>query len=1491
MTTTADSGTSSSSVQHDPANDDSASNMTAQSGTGDGEQCVPLDPAKAQEAGSERAQLRAEVQALRAALADATLQRDQMASSLTLAHTVIEHMSDAAFWAQADGRLIYVNAAACQELGYNRNELLALSVVDVITDFDATHWATHWGNLRQAGTLRFDGWHRRKDGSVFPVEVSTNLIQAGSTVYACGIARNMSVRVEAERALADSEAKFAAAFGLSPIAMTLTEVKTGTFIDVNDAFLAATGYSRSEVIGRSSLELNLYSDPSDRVALLADVARFGQIADRAMQVRTKPGELRDCLISGRTLTVGDRSLLLASIMDITEQREVERALRASEQRFRSVTENAPDIIYVLDLAARQLIYLNRNELLGYTRAELQASSSILYAVHPDDLAAVRAQWLAPLSPGKSDSIEYRLRNKAGDWEWVHQRSRLIEGEPGQPPSLLVVTLSIVTERRHAESRLRESEERFRLAFENANDGVCLVGMDGGLLRVNARMADMFGYNAAEMETMSVQDLTHPDSIEASPTFINQAVAGESAHGVFDKKYIHRDGRELWGRVSSSLVRDAAGAPLYFISHVQDITEWRRAVTELADREARLHAIYDFAGVAIAVTEMDGCILDCNPHWREMLGYSQADLQGLSTGRITHPDDVAESQRHMEDLVAGRIASYRIEKRYLRADGQVLWADLSVSPLRDAQGVPVALVGAWTNITARKQAEAALHESEERYRLVMQGSGAGIWDWDLLRRRVYFSPQWKRMRGYDGDEIGDGDREWSERIHPDDRANVDATLDAYLAEAAQTPGNPPRFSLDYRSRHKDGSWLWIHDEGIVQLAADGTPVRMVGSEIDITQRKRAEEALRHSEGRLRAIFEASQAGILVSSLGGVIEFANQAAADLFGTSLDKVIGSAYLTHVHPSEQETAGQFIHRLAAGDLDALVTERHFQRADGREFWGLLSTRPLLDEAGNPSALLGIITDITEYKRVVASLRAAADDLRKAQSVARLGSWTWHIADDRLEWSDEMYTIFGIDKGSFTGNLADVIEAAIHPDDHAAVEAANRVGIETGRPEPLEYRVCWSDGSVRTVWSEAGELVRDGGQRPVRLTGIVQDITERKEAEQERERLLLQLQQAQKMETIGRLAGGIAHDFNNLLAVILMRLEMGLAMTEADAPIRRHLSESLHAAQRSADLTRQLLGFARRQPVTPRVLDFNASVADLLDMLRQLIGEEIRLTWQPGTDLWPVKLDPAQLSQILANLCVNARDAIDGAGTILIATQNVLLDVATAEASGETTAAAHVLLTVSDDGSGIDKAILDRLFEPFMTTKGVGKGTGLGLATVYGIVQQNGGDIRVYSEPGIGTTFRIYLPRHAGAFEPAMDDAPGEAPQGAGETILLVEDERAVMEMANELLDQLGYVVLAAATPGEALKVANSYPGPIDLVVTDVIMPEMNGRELAEQIQARRPAIRILYISGYPADLIAHRGVLSGDANLLAKPFARHALARRVRETLAQAPPDASHR
>lgn len=406
-----------------------------------------------------------------------------------------------------------------------------------------------------------------------------------------------------------------------------------------------------------------------------------------------------------------------------------------------------------------------------------------------------------------------------------------------------------------------------------------------------------------------------------------------------------------------------------------------------------------------------------------------------------------------------------------------------------------------------------------------------------------------------------------------------------------------------------------------------------------------------------------------------------------------------------------------------------------------------------------------------------------------------------------------------------------------------------------------------------------------VRLVSYIADvaweIAERKRIEESQKLLQEKLIQSQKIEAVGQLAGGIAHDFNNMLAVILMRCEMALQQVEPHSPLHRHLTEIHTTGLRSAELTRQLLGFARKQVISPRVLDLNETLESLLSMLERLIGEDIELKWRPGPAVWPVKMDPSQISQIMVNLCVNARDAINGVGSITIRTENSAFDARYAGETIEATPGDYVLLTISDNGSGMSKEVLAHLFEPFFTTKEVGKGTGLGLATVYGIVQQNHGHIRVYSEVGLGTTFKIYLPRHFDSLEPTPETAPDEIPQGKGERVLLVEDEPAVLAMTAESLQKLGYTVLSAATSADALAIASEYEDEIDLLITDVVMPELNGRRLAERIAVHRPHIKRIFMSGYPADIVSQRAVFSGDEHFLSKPFTLLQLAVAVRKAL----------
>ncbi len=437
---------------------------------------------------------------------------------------------------------------------------------------------------------------------------------------------------------------------------------------------------------------------------------------------------------------------------------------------------------------------------------------------------------------------------------------------------------------------------------------------------------------------------------------------------------------------------------------------------------------------------------------------------------------------------------------------------------------------------------------------------------------------------------------------------------------------------------------------------------------------------------------------------------------------------------------------------------------------------------------------------------------------------------------------------------------------------------VPEGRAVILETTHLRSDGNEYPVEISSKKFTVNGKQY---FYGIARDITERKKTEAEREKLQEQLQQAQKMESVGRLAGGVAHDFNNMLGVILGRIELAEDYVDPSQPFYIDLQEMRKAAERSINLTKQLLAFARKQTIDPKILDLNEAVDGMLQMVRRLIGEDIDLIWRPDTRLWPVRIDPSQLDQILANLCINARDAINGVGRLTIETENVVFDAVYCTDHRGYVPGEYVQLAVSDDGCGMDKETLGHLFEPFFTTKERGKGTGLGLAMVYGIVKQNNGFVNVYSESGRGTTFKIYLPRPGDKVEERVGDGALLPLQGGAETILLVEDEPAILAMTTSMLARLGYTVLAAATPGKAMELAQSHSGEIRLLLTDVVMPEMNGRDLAKQIRGLCPGLRTLFMSGYTANVIAHQGVLDSDVQFIEKPFSKKDLAAKLRTVL----------
>jgi PAS domain S-box-containing protein len=649
-------------------------------------------------------------------------------------------------------------------------------------------------------------------------------------------------------------------------------------------------------------------------------------------------------------------------------------------------------------------------------------------------------------------------------------------------------------------------------------------------------------------------------------------------------------------------------------------------------------------------------------------------------------------------------------------------------------------------------------------------------------------------------------------------------------------------------------------------------KMAQAELEIRARQEVEKALRESEEKYRRIFENAVVGFFQSTPQGRFIIVNPAFARMLryespAELLSSISDIATQYYVHAQDRQRYTQALD--ARGYVENFECEACCK--DGSHIWVSKSASVHRGEDQRILYYEGIAVDISDRKRAQDALRHA--EIKYSRLVQTMTDG--FAATDMQGRIQEFNPAFRSMLGYTDDELRRMTYQAFTPDQWHAFEGdiIARQVLPRQYSDVYEKEYRRSDGTIFPVELRT-YLIRDDAGLPSGMWAIVRDITERK-------KLQAQLIQAQKMEAVGRLAGGVAHDYNNMLSVIMGYTELVLERLDQQDPMHADLSEVLTAAKHSRDITRQLLAFARRQTISPKVLDLNESVDGMLKMLRRLIGEDIDLAWRPATGLWPIKMDPSQLDQILANLCVNARDAIAGVGKITIETDKVILDNAYCSDHAGFVPGEFTVLSVSDDGGGMDRQTLDNLFEPFFTTKGVGEGTGLGLATVYGIVKQNEGFINVYSEPGQGSTFRIYLPRHAGEAEETRMEPPDARINGRGETILFVEDEPAILMLGRKILENLGYQVLGAITPSEAIRLAEEHAGEVDLLITDVVMPEMNGRDLASQLQSLYPEMKILFMSGYTANVIAHRGILDDGVNFIQKPFSKDGLAAKVRATL----------
>ena len=653
-------------------------------------------------------------------------------------------------------------------------------------------------------------------------------------------------------------------------------------------------------------------------------------------------------------------------------------------------------------------------------------------------------------------------------------------------------------------------------------------------------------------------------------------------------------------------------------------------------------------------------------------------------------------------------------------------------------------------------------------------------------------------------------------------------------------------------------------------------KILGTIRDISERRNSEESLKVSEKQYRALVESQIDLVSRYRADTILTFVNDAYCRFFGKRRDELIGQSFMFMVAPEFRDVVAEETEALAA-DPDSLVVGEYVNFThEGDERWIQWIVHSITDENNNVIELQAVGRDVTQLKQTQEELRQANIVVESSPVIL----FRWKPSEGwPVDYVSKNIIQFGYTVEELIDGRTSFI-SLIHPDDRDYISREVKK-YSTGKTNHFlqEYRILTKEGDIRWV-DDRTVIERDNNGEIMHFQGILIDITERKKAEKERQKLEAQLNMAQRMESVGRLAGGIAHDFNNMLTAILGHTQIALLNASVSDPIYEDISVIEQCAFRSAEIVRQLLAFARKQNVAPCVLNLNDTVTGMRKMLHRLIGEDIDFSWIPGVDLWPVKIDPSQIDQLLANLCVNARDAISGIGRITIETANAVFNEEYCSLHTEYHAGNHVMLSVKDDGCGMDAQTVGQIFEPFFTTKEVGRGTGLGLAMVYGIVKQNDGFIVVDSVPDTGTVIKLYFPRSVE--KPEKNETIVSAiPRGEGETILLVEDEKSILQVTETMLVKLGYHVYSADTPGEAIRLTETGDMKVELLLSDVIMPEMNGRDLARRIRRKHPEVKCLFMSGYAAGVIARRDIIDEKVNFLRKPFTMKSLAEEIRKVL----------
>ncbi len=1130
--------------------------------------------------------------------------------------------------------------------------------------------------------------------------------------------------------------------------------------------------------------------------------------------------------------------LLARVHLYLRQHALARDLRASEARFRDLIAQPADAVLVLDESGLILFANTAAQTLYGRSASTLVGSSFGFPV-----AGTTSREIHVNRPDAS-SVIAEIRMASTRWE----------GKPAW-----VTSLRDITERKQAE----EVQARLLHTLETSLNEVYYF--DAESLRfeyVNPGALRNLGYSLEAMRQMTPLDLK-PEFTEASfRQFIAPLTRGEQAEQRFQTIHRRADGSNYPVEVFLQLVERQNKR--VFLAIIRDNSERMKAERARDESEDRFRLLWQTCSHAIVLMDRNSIIRYANPALQQVFGHEPSAVTGNSLA-LLQPKHLAAShmkgmRRHLE--TGQRTVDWRaVETIGLHKDGHEFPVEITFSSM-EING-ELMFAGFMRDTTERKQAERALRNSEHQLRGLAESMPQMVWMTRPDGWAVYFNQRWVDYTGQTPEESqGHG---WIAALHPDDQDAAWQTWQKATAEQAE-------YSIEYRLRRIDGSYRWMLTRGVPFRDPAGQIDTWMGTCTDIDDLKRVTQQLTHNSMLLRIAGKTAHVGGWTLSVADQRLTWSDEVFDIVEYPVSDEPPLEIALNLYPPQwREPLAQSL-ALCMQDGTPFDMEAQLVTAKGRVLWVRVVAQAERDATGAIVRIGGAFQDLSQIKRAEQSARESAERFRLLSKASRDAIWDWDLRADTLWWNEGYQELFGLQPDPARTGTQER-EAAMHAQDRDRVMAGIREAVAGSTIVWSDnYRLLRGDGSQAQV-DDRGYLIRDAAGQAIRMVGALTDVSAK---------LLLEehLRQSQRLESIGQLTGGVAHDFNNLLTVILGNAELLQEELSQDPESQELASMIGSAAQRGAELTHRLLAFARKQPLDPEPIDVNQLIDRFDPLLRRTLGEQVEIAFVRGPELWQALADASQLESALLNLCINSRDAMPDGGKLTIETANIDLDEDYTRQHADLQPGDYVMLAVSDTGQGMEPQVIARVFEPFFTTKEKGKGSGLGLAMVYGFVKQSHGHVNVYSEPGHGTTMRVYLPRALQPADPGTKASVRDHLGGGGESILLVEDDELVRGYASGQLAALGYQVIEAPNGNRALEILRSGEA-IDLLFTDVVMPGMGGRQLVEQAQLLRPRLKVLYTSGYTENSIVHHGKLDKGVHLLSKPYLRSVLANKLREVL----------